>query len=183
ADRMASLNVDEANFKSERSVVEEEFRTSVLAPPYGLFAYDIDKDSFAVHPYHRPTIGSIEDLESATLADVKKFHDTYYRPDNAALVVAGDFDPAQLDSSVDRYLGAVPKPDVPLPRVSVKEPPRAEAKTITETGPNVPLPAVAVTWLAPPATSPDRSALDIASAILAQGESSRLYQSLVYRQQ
>src|SRR5207237_8732909 len=117
------------------------------------------------------------------LSDVKKFHDTYYRPDNATLVVAGDFDPAQLDSWVDRCLVAVPKPDVPLPRVSVKEPPRAESKTITETGPNVPLPAVAVTWLAPPATSPDRSALDIASAILAQGESSRLYQSLVYRQQ
>jgi len=183
ADRMASLNVDEANFKSERAVVEEEFRTSVLAPPYGLFAYDIEKDSFAVHPYHRPTIGSIEDLESATLADVQKFHATYYRPDNATLVVAGDFDPAQLDAWVDRYLGSVPKPDAPLPRVSVKEPPRAESKTITENGPNVPLPAIAITWLAPPATSPDRYALDIASAILAQGESSRLYQSLVYRHQ
>src|SRR6266540_3034798 len=109
ADRMTSLNVDEANFKSEREVVKEEFRTSVLAPPYGLFAYDIDKDSFAVHPYHRPTIGSIEDLDAATLADVQKFHATYYRPDNATLVVAGDFDAKQLDEWIDKYFGGVPK--------------------------------------------------------------------------
>jgi zinc protease len=65
----------------------------------------------------------------------------------------------------------------------VKEPPRDAAKKITENGPNVPLPAVALTWLAPPAASADRYALDIASAILSQGESSRLYQSLIYRQQ
>jgi len=183
ADRMGSLNVDEQNFKSEREVVKEEFRSSVLAPPYGLFAYSINKDSFAVHPYRRPTIGSIEDLDAATLPDVQKFHSTYYRPDNATLVVAGDFDPKQLDAWVDQYLGAVPRPDAATPRVTAKEPPRDASKSVTENGPNVPLPAVAYTWLAPPASSPDRYALDVASVILAQGESSRLYQSLVYRQQ
>ena len=56
----------------------------MLAPPYGLFYYDIDKDSFAAHPYRRPTIGSIEDLDASTLADVQKFHTTYYRPDNTS---------------------------------------------------------------------------------------------------
>ena len=183
ADRMGSLNVDEANFNSEREVVKEEFRTSVLAPPYGLFYYDIEKDSFAAHPYRRPTIGSIEDLDAATLADVQKFHTTYYRPDNATLVVVGDFDAKQLDGWVDQYFNAVGKPDIPIPRVAVKEPPREAAKKITENGPNVPLPAVALTWLAPSAMSPDRYALDIASAVLSQGESSRLYQSLIYRQQ
>jgi len=183
ADRMGSLNVDEANFNSEREVVKEEFRTSVLGNPYGLFYYDITKDSFTTHPYRRPTIGSIEDLDASTLADVQKFHATYYRPDNATLVVAGDFDPKQLDAWVDRYLGAVPKPDSPIPHISVKEPPREEAKKITETGPNVPLPAVALTWLGPAASSADRYALDVAAAILAQGESSQLYQSLIYRQQ
>ena len=183
ADRMGSLTVDDANFKSEREVVKEEFRTSVLAPPYGLFYYDIDKDSFAAHPYRRPTIGSIEDLDASTLADVQKFHTTYYRPDNATLVVAGDFDPKQLDGWVDQYFGAVAKPDAAIPRVSVKEPSRDASKKITETGPNVPLPAVALTWLAPSASSADRYALDIASAILSQGESSRLYQSLIYRKQ
>jgi len=183
ADRMGSLNVDEANFKSERSVVEEEYRTSVLAPPYGLFGYAIDKDSFFVSPYHRPTIGSIEDLEQATLADVQKFHATYYRPDNATLVVAGDIDPKQLDAWVDKYLGAIPKPDIPIPRPDATEPPHDQSRAITETGPSVPLPAIAITWLAPPRISPDRYALWIAASILGEGESSRLYQSLVYRQQ
>src|SRR5438132_10536533 len=183
ADRMGSLKVDEANFNSEREVVKEEFRTSVLAPPYGLFYYDIEKDSFAAHPYRRPTIGSIEDLDAATLSDVQKFHSAYYRPDNATLVVVGDFDAKQLDGWVDQYFIAVGKPDAPIPRVTVKEPSRDVAKKITENGPNVPLPAVALTWLAPSAMSPDRYALDIASAVLSQGESSRLYQSLIYRQQ
>jgi zinc protease len=182
-DRMGSLNVDDANFKSEREVVKEEFRTSVLAPPYGLFGYDIDKDSFTKHPYKRPGIGSIEDLDAATIDDVRKFHDTFYRPDNAALVVVGDFDPAQLDAWVDKYLGAVPKPSPAIPRVDVKEPPRAATKHITEHGPNVPLPAIAYTWLAPPEASADRAPLEIAAGVLAIGESSRLYQSLVYKQQ
>ena len=180
-ERMGSLNVDEASFKSEREVVKEEFRERVLAEPYGLFFYDIDKDSFAVHPYHRPSIGSIEDLDASTLADVQAFHRTYYRPDNAVVVVAGDFDPKQLDAWVDRYLGAIPKPSTPIPRVDVKEPPRAEAKRIDEHAPDVPLPAVAITWLAPAASSPDAAALGVAEAILSAGESSRLYQALVYR--
>src|SRR3989440_11057609 len=97
-DRMSSLNVDEPNFKSEREVVKEEFRTGVLGPPYGPFYYSIDKDSYAKHPYKRPTIGSIEDLDASTLADVQAFHRTFYRPDNAVLIVSGDFDPKQLDA-------------------------------------------------------------------------------------
>src|SRR5258706_10354566 len=109
-ERMGSLNVDEGNFKSEREVVKEEFRTHILGPPYGLFGYDLERDSFVKHPYHRPTIGSIEELDAATLADVKQFHDTYYRPDNAVLVVAGDFVPSQSDGWIDRYLGRIARP-------------------------------------------------------------------------
>ena len=86
ADRLSTLNVDEANFKSERSVVEEEFRTRVLAPPYGRLDYLLEQKSFFKHPYRRPTIGSIEELEAASLADVRAFHSTFYRPDNATLV-------------------------------------------------------------------------------------------------
>jgi zinc protease len=183
ADRLASLNVDEANFKSERSVVEEEYRSSVLAPPYGRFEYLIDQRSFTTHPYRRPTIGSIEDLEAASLADVRAFHATYYRPDNATLVVVGGFDQQQLDSWVDKYLGRIPKPDAPLPRVRVKEPARTKEARFTEYGPNVPLPGVAFTYLIPPKADTDNDALRVASALLSTGESSRLYQSLVYQQQ
>jgi zinc protease len=183
SDRMASLTVDDKNFKSERAVVQEEFRSRVLAPPYGRLFYAIEKRSFTTHPYRRPGIGSLEELDAATLTDVQKFFNTFYRPDNATLIVVGDFEPKQLDAWVDKYFGRVPKPNETMPRVAVKEPPRTEEKRFTEYGPNVPLPALAITYLAPPVSSEDTYALQVAESILGGGESSRLYQSLVYRQQ
>jgi len=183
SDRMSGLNVNEKNFHSERDVVKEEFNTSVLAPPYGRLFYDIDKDSFTTHPYHRPTIGSKEDLDASSLEDVRAFHSTYYRPDNAVLIVVGDFEQQQLDQWVDKYFGKIAKPSMPIPRVTVKEPERTSEKRFDETGPNVPLPAVAITYLAPPVSSPDADVLRVAESILSNGESSRLYQSLVYNQQ
>ena len=183
ADRMGSLNVTDKNFPSERDVVKEEFNTSVLAPPYGRLFYAIDKDSFSVHPYHRPTIGSKEELDAANINDVRAFHTTFYRPDNAVLIVVGDFEDKQLDAWVDKYFSKIQKPTTAIPRVTVKEPERTSEKRFDETGPNVPLPAVAITYLAPPVSSPDADVLRVAEAILSEGESSRLYQSLVYKQQ
>jgi zinc protease len=182
AERMSNLDVVEANFVSERAVVEEEYRQRVLASPYGRFANAIPQAAYQVHPYRRPGIGSIEDLEAAALADVVAFHATHYRPDNATLVVAGDFDPKQLDAWIDTYFARLPRPATPLPRWSADEPAWTSDRGAAVTGPNVPLPAVAVVWLAPPVTSPDAPALQIASALLSGGESSRLNQSLVYRQ-
>jgi zinc protease len=183
ADRMGTLNVDEKNFKSERDVVKEEFRTRILAPPYGRLFYSIDKNSFTTHPYRRPGIGSIEELDAASLEDVRAFHKTFYRPDNATLVVVGDFDQRQLDAWVDKYFVRVAKPSGAVPRVAVKEPERTSEKRVTVTGPNVPLPAVAISYLAPPVGADDAYALRVAESILSGGESSRLYQSLVYTQQ
>jgi zinc protease len=182
-ERMGALTVDDPSFKSERDVVKEEYRFRILAPSYGRFNYAMTKDSYAAHPYKRPGIGSIEELDASTLADVQAFHSTYYRPDNAVLIVAGDLDPKQFDTWVDRYLGAVPKPSTEIPRVTVKEPARTEEKSFSEHGANVPLPAVGLTWLIPPAQSDDSEALDIASTILSGGDSSRLYQALVYKKQ
>lgn len=183
ADRMSSLNVDDPNFKSEREVVKEEFRTRILAPPYGRLFYLMEQKSFAKHPYRRPGIGSIEELDAASLADVRNFHTTFYRPDNATLVVVGDFDEAQLDAWIDKYFGRVAKPERSIPRVNVKEPPRTGELRSVEFGQNVPLPAVAFTYLAPPKADPDIDALRVAEVILSGGESSRLYRSLVYEQQ
>src|SRR5215218_2798500 len=183
ADRMGALNVTDKNFPSERDVVKEEFNTSVLAPPYGRLFYAIDKLSFSVHPYKRPTIGSKEDLDAATLEDVRAFHKTFYRPDNAVLIVVGDFEQPQLDSWIDKYFAKIPKPAAAIPRVTLKEPERTAEKRFDERGPNVPLPAVAITYLAPPVSSPDADVLRVAESILSGGESSRLYQSLVYTQQ
>jgi zinc protease len=182
-ERLGSLKIDEATFKSERDVVKEEYRTRVLAPSYGRLNYAVTKDSFAAHPYRRPGIGSIEELDAATVPDVTAFHATYYRPDNAVVIVAGDFDPKQLDTWVDRYLGTIPKPSTPIPRVTVQEPARTEEKHFEEHGANVPLPASALTWLIPSARSDDAEPLEIAATILSDGDSSRLHQSLVYRQQ
>jgi zinc protease len=183
ADRLSGLTVDEPNFKSERSVVQEEYRQSYQAPPYGMLDYLIEQQSFTTHPYKRPTIGSIEDLDAASIENVRAFHETFYRPDNATLVVVGDFDPKQLDAWVTKYLAPIPKPVTPLPRVNVKEPERTAERRITHYAPNVPLPAIALTYLVPAEKSPDSEALQVASTILAQGESSRLYKSLIYEQQ
>jgi len=183
ADRLSGLNVDEPNFKSERDVVKEEYRQSVLAPPYGRFDYLLQQKSFVAHPYKRPTIGSIEDLDAAALADVKAFHATFYRPDNATLVVVGDFDQKLFDGWVDKYLASIAKPNTPLPRVMVSEPLRKAEARFTEYGPNVPLPAIGLTYLTPSNSSADAEALRVAQVILSAGESSRLYHSLVYEQQ
>ncbi|HKZ80183.1 MAG TPA: pitrilysin family protein [Pyrinomonadaceae bacterium] len=183
ADRLSGLNVDDPNFKSERDVVKEEFRQGVLAPPYGLFFHMLQQKSFQEHPYKRPTIGSIEDLDAATLKDVQDFHATYYRPDDATLIVVGDFDQKELDAWVDKYFRPITKPDRPLPRVNIKEPPRKGEKRFTEYGQNVPLPAVGFTYLTPRQSDADSDALRVAEAILAAGESSRLYHALVYEQQ
>jgi zinc protease len=182
--RLGALVVDEDVFKSERDVVKEELRQRVLADPYGrFFSLAIPQASYTTHPYKRPGIGSIEELDAATIDDVLAFHQTYYRPDNAALLIVGNFDQAQLDALVDKYFAGLKTPAAPLPRVTVVEPARTTARTVTAYGPNVPLPAVAMTWAGVPATNPDSAALRVLDGILSSGKSSRLYNSLVYEQQ
>ncbi|MDB5464332.1 MAG: peptidase family [Phenylobacterium sp.] len=184
AERMGTLVVDDANFKSERSVVEEELRQRVLASPYGrLFTLYVPQATYQTHPYHRPGIGSIEELDAATIDDVRAFHEEYYRPDNAALIVVGNFDEAQLDGWIDQYLGSLKNPAQPIKRVTAVEPPRRGPGVYEGYGPNVPLPAVAITWLGPKASDPDAPALKVLDAILSAGKSSRLYDSLVYEKQ
>jgi zinc protease len=182
AERMSNLDVDEANFKSERAVVEEEYRQRVLASPYGRLFEAIAPNAFDVHPYKRPVIGSIADLEAATLDDVVAFHSTFYRPDNAVLIVTGDFQPEQLNRWVDRYFGPLQHPASAIPRVTVKEPRRQANRSVALTGPNVPLPATLMLWQGPAAKHPDQAALKIAQALLSAGDSSRLNEALVYRQ-
>lgn len=180
AERLAHLQVDQASFDSERKVVIEEFRERVLADPYGRLFNALPGLAFEAHPYRRPVIGSVADLEAATLDDVRRFHATYYRPDNAVLIVVGDVDPAQLDAWVDRYFAPLRTPAAPIPRVQVPEPARPRSRQAQVQGPNVPLPAVALVWKGPPAGHPDAPALEVAQALLSAGESARLNQALVY---
>ena len=184
ADRMASLVVEPTSYASERDVVKEELRQRVLAQPYGkLYYLYAPMVSYSVHPYARPGIGSLENLEAATIDDVRAFHATYYRPDNAVLVVAGNFDPAQLNRWVDTYFGGIRRPDRPIPRVTVKEPERTRPAAYTVYEPNTPLPAVMISYPIPADRDPDTPALEVLNAVLSRGDSSRLYQDLVYRDQ
>ena len=183
AERMGSLQVDQANFDSERDVVKEELREGVLADPYGRLLNALPGLTYVRHPYRRPPIGSIEDLDAATLADVRRFHATWYRPDNAVLIVAGGFDPADLTRWVDRHFAPLPRPAEPLPRAKVAEPRRTEPRRVALTGPTVPLPALAILWQGPRAGAADAPALQVASALLSGGESSRMNEALVYRAQ
>ncbi|MBV8973354.1 MAG: insulinase family protein, partial [Sphingomonadaceae bacterium] len=144
---------------------------------------DLPAASFTRHPYARSPIGSIADLDSATLDDIRAFHATYYRPDNAVLVVSGNFDPVQLNAWVDQYFGPIPTPKRPIPRVTVTEPPRTVPTRVTLHAAATPLPAVAISWHIPPARSPDDAALTVLDAVLSAGESSRLYEDLVYKDQ
>lgn len=184
ADRMGSLSVDEANFKSEREVVKEERRVGVENSPYGRLFEDLYDEAFKVHPYKHTTIGSMEDLNKATIQDVLAFHSTYYRPDNATMIIVGDFTPSQADSWADRFFSGIPKPATPVPRVAVKEPPQqAERRVAKWYESQSPLPAVVVAYHMPAEFTPDSYPLILASNILSGGESSRLYRKLVYEEQ
>ena len=183
AERMSALALNDQNFASERDVVKEEYRQRILANPYGEFFLDIDRKSFAVHPYKRPGIGNIAELDASKLPEVRAFHSTFYRPDNATLIVVGDFKQEELDGWVQKYFGAVSKPSGKIPRVTAKEPPRKADKLETSYSAKAPLPAIAITYLAPSVRSKDGPALSLAEEILSGGSSSRLYQALVYEQQ
>jgi zinc protease len=183
ADRMGSLVVADDVFRSERAVVQEEYRQSILSNPYGrLFGLFEPATVYTESPYRRSTIGSIEDLDAATLEDVRRFHATYYRPDNAYLIVAGNFDQAQLDSWIDQYFAPLANPERPLPANNVVEPEPTGPRDATFYAPNVPLPAAVLTWPTVKYGDPDRAALTVLDGILSTGESSRLYRSLVYDQ-
>jgi zinc protease len=182
ADRMRSLDVSDENFKSERDVVKEERRLRVENPPFGrLFGVVLDK-TFTTHPYKIETIGSMADLNAATIQDVRDFHSTYYVPNNATLVVAGDIDPERTVQWVEKYFGSIPK-GKPIPRDIPKEPAQKAERRAVDYHPNTPLPAVLITYHIPEAIHPDIYALQVAGNILSAGDSSRLYKRMVYEKQ
>ena len=179
ADRMATLRVDEGTFKREREVVKEERRMRVENQPYGRLSEIIYDQAFNVHPYKHPVIGSMHDLEAASVDDVRDFWRTYYVPSNATLTLVGDFDPDQALQYVQQYFGRIPKPSKPVPRDIPAEPPMTKEKRVAlEEG--WPLPAVVVAYHITYDGHPDSYPLHMASKILSDGNSSRIYRKLVY---
>ena len=180
ADRMATLRVDEAAFKREREVVKEERRMRVENQPYGRLNEIIYDQAFTTHPYKHPTIGSMADLEAASIADVREFHETFYVPENATVTIVGDFDPALAAQLVRQYFARVPKGARPVPRDIPKEPPQTkERRAVVEEA--WPLPAVVVAYHVTYDGNPDSYPLHITSKILSDGQSARIPRELVYK--
>jgi zinc protease len=179
ADRMATLRIDKDTFTNEREVVKEERRMRVDNQPYGRLSEIIFDQAFTVHPYKHSTIGSMTDLESASIDDVRNFYNTYYVPENATVALVGDFETAQAEQLVTQYLGRVPKAEHPVPRDIPKEPPTTREKRVTLQEP-WPLPAVVVAYHITFDGHPDSYPLHIASKVLSDGQSSRIYKKLVY---
>jgi zinc protease len=179
ADRMATLRVDEDTFQRERLVVKEERRMKVENQPYGRLSELIYNQAFTVHPYKHPIIGSMEDLEAASIEDVRAFFRTYYVPTNATLTIVGDFDPDQATRMVEQYFGRIPRPKDAVPRDIPVEPPMTKEKRVTLEQP-WPLPAVVVAHHITYDGNPDSYPLHMASKILSDGQSSRIYRKLVY---
>ncbi len=179
ADRMATLRIDEATLATEREVVKEERRLRIDNQPYGRLNEILYEHAFTVHPYRHPTIGSMADLEAASIDDVREFHRTFYVPSNATLVITGDFDPAEARRLVAQYVGRVPKAGHDVPRDIPMEPPQTEERRVTVRTP-WPLPAVVVAHKITYDGHPDSYPLHIAAKVLSDGQSSRIYEQLVY---
>jgi zinc protease len=182
ADRMASLRIEDKVFQTEREVVKEERRMRVESQPYGRLNEIVYEQAFTVHPYRHPTIGSMKDLEAASIEDVREFFRTYYVPNNATLVLVGDFDTTEATALVKQYLGRIPRSAKPVPRDIPKEPPQTKERRVTLEE-SWPLPAVVVAHHITFDGHPDSYPLHIASKVLSDGQSSRIYRKLVYEEQ
>ncbi len=180
AERLGGLRIQQDNFDREREVVKEERRQRVDNQPYGIARLEIGTLSTDWEPYKRPVIGSMEDLDAATLDDVVEFHERYYGPNNATMVVAGAVSVDQVRELADKYLADIPRgrdiEDLP-PMPEVPRDDGERRKTIED--PLANLPAVVRSYTVPPQSHDDYHALDLLSNIFSVGESSRLYERLV----
>ena len=182
ADRMATLldALSQENLDNQRDVVKNEKRSSYDNRPYGAWFHKLQEHVFPEsHPYHHPTIGSMDDLDAASLEDVSEFFRTYYVPNNAVLSVVGDVDPAQVRRWVDRLFGQIPaRPGIPsLANGTLAPTIGAESREVVED--RVPLPRLYFGYRAPTLGDSRFDALEVASQILAGGKGSRLYRRLV----
>jgi predicted Zn-dependent peptidase len=182
ADRMRNLAINEKVFNNERQVVEEERRLRFDNPPYGTVVETLYDHAYTVHPYRHMTIGSLEDLNHASIQDIQDFYDTYYVPSNATVVIVGDVDWRQAAVDVQKYLGPVTAGNAPKPTAIPQEPPQ-QAERIVKLNLDVALPAFVEGFHMPADGTPDAYPLRLAAKILSDGESSRIYTRLIYDKQ
>jgi predicted Zn-dependent peptidase len=181
ADRMRSLAITQENFENQRQTVMEERRQRIDNQPYVPSMLRINELAYGDYwPYAHSTIGDMQDLVDAPLEAVQDFFDTYYAPNNAVLSVSGDFDPQEAMPLIERYFGEIPARETPA-----FDPPPLPAQSAeqreTMYDPNATLPAFHLAYHIPRSRTPEHYALEVMALILGDGESSRLYQRLVKR--
>lgn len=181
ADRMRNLAITDRIFKNERQVVEEERRQRFDNQPYGNVIPVLYQHAFTVHPYRHMTIGSMEDLDRASVTEVKAFYDRYYVPNNATVVIVGDFDPTEASSLIEKYFAPLAGGQ-PLQRTIPVEPPQTSER-VEKLDQDVALPAFVEGFHMPADGTPDAYPLRLAAKILSEGDSSRIYHRLIYEKQ
>ncbi|MEV8326114.1 M16 family metallopeptidase [Kitasatospora sp. NPDC059811] len=184
ADRMGSLlaALDETSMENQRDVVKNERRQRYDNVPYGTAFEKLTALSFPDgHPYHHTPIGSMADLDAATLDDARAFFRTYYAPNNAVLTVVGDIDPEQTIAWVEKYFGSIPSHDGKQPPRSGELPDTIGSELREHVHEDVPSRALMAAYRLPHDGTRDADAADLALTILGSGESSRLYNRLVRR--
>ncbi|HET8888457.1 MAG TPA: pitrilysin family protein [Candidatus Angelobacter sp.] len=182
SDRMKALNITQANLDNQRNAVQEERRLRVDNQPYGKSFEELESMAYDNFAYHHSVIGSMDDLNAATLDDVKDFFRIYYAPNNVVMVLAGDLDPKDTLAKVKKYFGGIPRQPSPPP-VDMKEPEHDKERRKTLNDPLARLPQFHAVYNIGPGNTPDTYALQILSSILSNGRSSRLYQHLVHDKQ
>ena len=178
AERMRHAVINQIGVDTQREVVKEEKRMRMDNQPYGNLLTAILNNLFTNHPYHWPTIGSMEDLNAAKLDEFLDFYKKYYVPNNATLVVAGDLKPEQTKKWIAEYYGSIPKGEV-FPKNFTKDAPITQEKEVTVTDANIQLPAYVFAYRTPSNKEKDAYALQMLSTYLSNGKSSVLYKKLV----
>jgi zinc protease len=178
SDRMRSLKVTQENLDNQRNAVQEEKRLRYDNQPYVNAFLRINELIFKNPANAHSTIGSMEDLDAATIDDVQGFFRVYYAPNNAVLSIVGDFDEAEARSLVEKYFSTIPSQPTP-PGVDVTEPEEVALNSETFIDKLAPAPAFVLGWKVPVRRTPDFYALSLAGNLLFEGDSSRLYQKLV----
>ena len=178
AERMRHAVINQIGVDTQREVVKEEKRMRMDNQPYGNLLTAILNNLYTNHPYHWPTIGSMEDLNAAKLDEFLDFYKKYYVPNNATLVVAGDLKPEQTKKWIAEYYGSIPKGEI-FPKNFTKDAPITQEKEVTVTDANIQLPAYVFAYRTPSNKEKDAYALQMLSTYLSNGKSSVLYKKLV----
>ncbi len=178
SDRMKSLRLTTENLEQERGIVKEERRLRTDNVPRSRMYEELMAAAFVAHPYQWPVVGWMKDLDAITLDEAKRYFNDYYGPNNATMVIVGDFNTADLLKSVDQWFGSVPSRGNILPVVESEPDQQGERRVTLEK--DAALPAVMIGFKTPAVRDADAPAIELLEAILERGESSRLYRKLVY---